>query len=203
MSAALRIPAMMAWLTILWVALWGSISWGNVVGGLLVSAGVVVFARLDSSTLRPTRFRPHWAIWYVVVVGAKLVTANLRLAYEILTPKDGTRTAIVAVPMRGGSDAVVNLVANSITLTPGTMTIDVKTHDPDGDDPLEEGTTLSRVTLYVHGMFAHDLDAVRLEVLELEALALRAFGSDEDYELAKQDISEHLERVRTEKGNRS
>ena len=197
MTSALRIPAMMLWLTVLWVALWGSISWGNVVGGVLVSAGVVVFARLDSSTLRPTRFRPHWAVWYVLVVGGKLVTANLRLAWEILTPNDGTRTAIVAVPMRGGSDAVVNLVANSITLTPGTMTIEVKTHDHDrhDDDPLEEGTTLSRVTLYVHGMFAHDLDAVRLEVLELEALAMRAFGSEEDVERARMDVVAHHERV--------
>ena len=149
-------------------------------GGIAVAIGVVLFARLDSASLRPTHFRPWWALRYVATVVWQLLTANIRLAVEILTPHDGTFTGIIAVPIRGGSDAVVNLVANSITLTPGTMTIDVKRHDREGlDDEMTAGATL-----YVHGMYMRDVEQVRHEVLQLEALALHAFGTAEEYERA-------------------
>lgn len=194
MSAALRIPAVILWLTVLWVALWGTVTWANVLGGVAVAAGVVAFARLDRVTLRPTYIRPVWAIWYVLVFVWKLLESNVRLAYEILTPGDGTHTAILAVPMRGGSDAVVNLVANSITLTPGTMTIEIKRHD-DGTVAMSSTEVLDSVpagvTLYIHCMFADDVEAVRHDVLKLESLALRGFGDADDYERAKRAVVAH------------
>lgn len=194
MRAVLRIPAVMTWLTVLWVMLWGDVSWANVVGGVVVAGAVVLFARLERATLRPTYFHPHWALYYVVHLIWQLVLSNVRLAYEILTPGDGTHTAILAVPIRGGSDAVVNLVANSITLTPGTMTIDVRRHvrdefDIDGDGIIDEMT--AGATLYVHCIYGEDVEAVRHQVLELEELALRAFGSDIDRALAHADVVAH------------
>lgn len=198
-----RIPAMIFWLTALWLALWGSITVANVLGGLVVGTGVVLFARLDTPPLRRTYFRPLWALRYFLTVVWQLLVSNLRLAWEVLTPGDGTHTAILAVPIRGGSNAVVNLVANSITLTPGTMTLDVKYNDAAGVavdyDVSDDGSpsTTSRVTLYVHSMYAADVEAVRHEILVLEALALRAFGSVEDYERAALDVEEHTAAVRS------
>ncbi len=192
MSRGLRIPALIAWLTILWIALWGSLTWGNVAGGLAVAAGVVGFSRLDAPTSQVTRFRPLWALWYVAVVAWQLLVSNLRLAFEILTPRNGTHTAIVAVPIRGGSDAVINLVANSITLTPGTITIDVKRHDTGPSDADQTGPG---ATLYVHGIYARDPDVVRADVLRLEMFALRAFGTDEDRAVAERDLAEQVDRL--------
>jgi len=187
MKASLRLPMLILWLTTLWVLLWGQVSFANVLGGLGVAIVVLVFARLDSASLRPTHFRPWWALRYTATVVWQLVTANVRLAIEILTPHDGTYTGIIAIPIRGGSDAVVNLVANSITLTPGTMTIDVKRHDRDDlDDEMTAGATL-----YVHGMYMRDVEQVRHDVLRLEALALHAFGTDEEYQRALSDVVAH------------
>lgn len=191
MKRSLRLPAMIVWLTILWVLLWGHVTIANVLSGVLVALGVVVFARFDPSSLRPTRFRPWWALRYVGAVAWQLVVSNIRLAYEILTPGDGTHTGIIAVPIRGGSDAVVNLIANSITLTPGTMTIDVKRHDADLEENVSANVMTARATLYVHGMYTQDVEAVRHDVLQLEALALRAFGTEEDVERALADVTEH------------
>ena len=87
--------------------------------------------------------------------------------------------------MRGGSDDVVTLVANSITLTPGTLTVDVHRDE-------------SGVTLYVHGMYTRDVEAVRRDVLRLEALALRAFGSDEDAARVEGDYRRQADVVRIE-----
>ena len=198
MRPALRIPAIIAWLTALWIMLWGDLSWANFIGGIAVAGLVVVVARLDPASLRPTYFHPHWAVAYVVVLAWQLLLSNLRLAVEILTPGDGTYTAIIAVPIRGGSDAVVNLVANSITLTPGTMTMDVRRHerdefDYDGDGIVDEMT--AGATLYVHCLYGEDIEAVKYQVLKLEELALRAFGSDVDRELAHADLIEHEARL--------
>ncbi len=190
MRTALRIPMLISWLTILWVLLWGHVTIANVLGGFVVAVAVVLFAGRDSASLRSTYFRPWWALRYVLHVMWQLLTANLRLAYEILTPGDTTFTAIIAVKIRGGSDSVVNLVANSITLTPGTMTIDVRRPEPtasdDDDSELTEGATL-----YIHGMFMADIEQVRHDVLQLEALALHAFGTKAEYERALSDVVAH------------
>jgi multicomponent Na+:H+ antiporter subunit E len=193
----------MSWLTVLWVMLWGELSWANVIGGVAIAGVVVLVARLDSASLRPTHFHPHWAVAYLAVLGWQLVLSNLRLAVEILTPGDGTHTAIIAVPIRGGSDAVVNLVANSITLTPGTMTVDVRRHvrnefDLDGDGIIDEMT--AGATLYVHCIYGEDVEAVRHDILWLEELALRAFGSDRDRALAHADVLAHEAKLRPRSG---
>jgi multicomponent Na+:H+ antiporter subunit E len=198
MRRALHVPMMVLWLASLWVFLWGNISWANVLGGLAVAMGVVLFARLDSASLRPTHFRPWWAFRYFTTLLWQLFVSNLRLAYEILTPGDGTYTGIIAVPIRGGSDAVVNLVANSITLTPGTMTIDVRRHDV-GDGGPNESELTAGATLYVHGMYTQDVESVRHEILELEALAMHAFGTHEDYERALLDVVAHEPHLRDPK----
>ncbi len=191
MRIGLRVPAFVIWLTALWVALWDDLSWANVLSGLLVAVGVAAVARIGLETLRPTYFRPVWAAWYVVVLLRNLVAANLRLAWEILTPGIGTHTGIVAVPMRGGSEAVVNLVAYSITLTPGTMTVEVSTSGDVDQDGAEDD-----VLLYIHGMYTRDAEAVRRDVLHLEELALRAFGTPSDYARAHEAFVVQDELVR-------
>lgn len=189
MKASLRVPAMVVWLTVLWILLWGDVTWANVLGGISVAVVVVLFARLDVSALRGSPVRPHWAVVYFLNLLWKLLESNVKLAWEILTPGMSTHTGIIAVPMRGGSDAVVNLVANSVTLTPGTMTIEVKRWDVDGDG-IDDGDVDS-VVMYIHGMYTRDVEAVRHDVLKLEALALRAFGTADDYRRARREVTDH------------
>ena len=67
----------------------------------------------------------------------------------------------MAVPLRGCSDAVVTLIADAITLTPGTLTLEVRR------DPL---------TLYVHALDVRDVTVLQQDVRTLEVLAVKAFG---------------------------
>ena len=62
------------------------------------------------------------------------------------------------------------MVADAITLTPGTMTVDVFDTD---DGP---------AVLYVHALEVADPEAIRADGLRLEGLAVRAFGSRADRE---------------------
>lgn len=78
-----------------------------------------------------------------------LVRANLRVAYDVVTPPFHMQPAIIAVPLDARTDLEITLVSNLVTMTPGTLTVDISE---------------DRRTLYVHAMFAADPDAVRREI---------------------------------------
>jgi multicomponent Na+:H+ antiporter subunit E len=81
----------------------------------------------------------------------QLLLANVRVTYEILTPAHTMRPAVVAVPLDVTRPAAVTLLANLITLTPGTLSLDIS---PNGR------------TLYVHALHVRDADLFRQEIKE-------------------------------------
>jgi multicomponent Na+:H+ antiporter subunit E len=95
---------------------------------------------LDAS-LRPL---PYAALYLATFVW-ELLTANVDVAYRVLAPSMPINPAVVEVPLRVESDLAITTIANSITLTPGTLTMD---YDPD------------RNALYVHSIDGTDRDAV-------------------------------------------
>lgn len=84
--------------------------------------------------------------WFFLV---EVLKSNLRVAKEVVAPRTRRRPGVVAVPLEAMSDAEITLLANLITLTPGTLSLDVS---PD------------RSTLYVHAMFVDDPEALRAEI---------------------------------------
>lgn len=81
----------------------------------------------------------------------ELIAASLRVAYEVLTPKDHMRPAVVAIPLEVETDLEITLLANFITLTPGTLSIDI---------------SKDRKTLYVHEVYVEsgDIEKVKKQI---------------------------------------
>ncbi len=154
-QASLRVGVMVA----VWLALWSEVSVANVASGTVVAVAVVAAFEPwpeGSPVLRPLRLlRFGW--WFL----RALVLSNLAVARTVLQPRHRVHTGIVAIPLEGCSDAVVTLIADAVTLTPGTLTLEVRR------DPL---------VLYVHALDSRGLDAIRADLRELEVLAVRAFG---------------------------
>lgn len=153
----------LAWLVAVWVALWGEASLANLLSGVAVGCGVL--ALRPEAPDRRGRLRPIAAARFIAYFLGKLVEASVVLAWEVVTPRNRVREGIVAVPLRGPSDALVTVVADAITLTPGTLTLDVR-RDP--------------TVLYLHVLHLEDVEAVRREVRHLEDLVIAAFGTDAD-----------------------
>ena len=63
---------------------------------------------------------------YIPVFIYKLVLANLDMAYRVLSPKLPINPKIVKVPTNLKNDFSKLILANSITLTPGTLSLDVE-----------------------------------------------------------------------------
>jgi len=76
----------------------------------------------------------------------ELLLANLRVAHDALTPTHHMRPAILAVPLQARTDFEILLLADLISMTPGSLSLEVS---PD------------RRTLYVHVMYAVDPDGIR------------------------------------------
>jgi multicomponent Na+:H+ antiporter subunit E len=155
------LPLMIGWLALVWVALWESFSVANVAGGVLVGwVLVTLFPRAERGA--PGAFRPVAVARFVVYFAWKLLEASAIVLWEVVTPSNRINEGVVAIPIKGVSDTLTTLVANAISLTPGTLTIEVH-HDP--------------TVLYVHVLHLNDIEAVRREVQYLEVLAIRAFGT--------------------------
>lgn len=185
-----RVPVLLIWLTVLWVALWGDVTAGNVLGGLLVAIVVVSVARPTGVTgLERSYFRPISAGVYLVYFLWQLVKSSVIVAREIVTPGLQINRAIIAVPMCTASAGLVTLVANSITLTPGTVTIDVGEAGVSIGDPRTVGDMGARRTLFVHVLHFEDVESVRRDVLKLERLAIKAFGSREELPLIEAELA--------------
>ena len=161
-----RASGIVVWLTALWVLLWADVSWANVLGGLAVALAVVTLAHLPrlarAGDDQVARVRPVATLHFALYVLYKLVEANLVLAWEIVTPANHINSGIVAVPLRTESRMAMMTVANVVTLTPGTMTIEAGVSPP---------------VLYVNVLHLDDVDDVRRDLLRIEELSVRAFGS--------------------------
>lgn len=179
--ADMRASAAILWLIVLWILLWGDLSFANVASGFVVAVFVLAFARvprlLRRDDAQTPRVRPLSLLYFVGFVFAELVKSNLILAWEIITPGTRISNGVVAVPLRTTQPITMMVVANVITLTPGTMTIEAK------GDP---------AVLYVNVLFLHDVEEVRRDLLHLEELAVRAFGSRE----ARQQFADHVDSAR-------
>jgi len=158
-----RQAGLVAWLTLLWVVLWRDVTVANAASGLAAAIVVTsVFPRVGAAASgRP--LRPYRLMTFFLYFHWKMLEANVVLAREILTPRDYTKSGILAVPMGRASDLLVTLVANSITLTPGTVTLEAR------GDP---------AVLYVHVLHLHDPERVRHDIAELQEYARRALGED-------------------------
>ncbi|HPQ14985.1 MAG TPA: Na+/H+ antiporter subunit E, partial [Bryobacteraceae bacterium] len=59
----------------------------------------------------------------------QLVLANLRLAREVLGPVSRLHPGVVAIPLELTGDGEVTVLSNIVTLTPGTLSLDVSSDD--------------------------------------------------------------------------
>jgi multicomponent Na+:H+ antiporter subunit E len=134
--------ALLAWV---WTALTETYTASNVLVGLALANVALRFGRARTSRVR----RTGRALAFVGFFVKEVVGSALRVAQEVLRLRPRIRPAILEVPLDVRTDGQITLLAILITLTPGTVALDVS---PD------------RRTLLVHAMFAADLERVRRDI---------------------------------------
>lgn len=147
-------------LALAWVAVTGTFSLANLVLGLILAAAALYLIRERVNW--PNFFlRARRIVALALLFLYELILSALRVALLVVSPKMKINPGIIAFPLTVQRDFEITLLANLITLTPGTLSVDVS------DD---------KATLYVHCVDASDPDQTRRDIAEgFERKIIEAF----------------------------
>ncbi|MFC5142187.1 Na+/H+ antiporter subunit E [Actinomycetospora rhizophila] len=165
-TGLLRRAVPVVWLTLVWVLLWGTFSWANVLGGLAVALVVLLAFPLPPAPGR-NWLRPGAALRTTRRFVADLLVSSLQVAWqslEALRPGRPIRSSVVAVRLESPSEFVMAMAVEMLCLVPGSVVIEAR--------PEER-------TIYAHVLGADDAAAVaafRDQVARLEADLVEALG---------------------------
>lgn len=130
---------------VVWVAITGSANLFGFVSGFAVGYAALW---LLQPLMGASRYYSRVIAWIrlLVMFVYELLASSFEVLVDILTPQHRANPAIIEMPLDVKTDAGILLVTNLISLTPGTLSLDVSE---------------DRQTLLVHAMFADDPDALR------------------------------------------
>ena len=164
---ALRI-AVLCWLMLVWILLWGRISVANVVGGLAVALVIIVLLPLPVVPVQG-RLHPLSLARLLVALLWWLVQSSLQVAWQAIKPGPPPRSAVLRARVAVKSDLVLALAVNAINLIPGTIVLEIDQ---------------TRRLLYVHVLDVGSDRAVERfyrQIAELERLLVAAFERDREW----------------------
>ncbi|MRR53362.1 MAG: Na+/H+ antiporter subunit E [Deltaproteobacteria bacterium] len=132
-------------LALAWMALTGQFTAANFAVGLVLAFPILWLTQRGKSTftyLTKIRLAGGFAAFFLW----ELLKANLRVAHDVLTLRHHMRPGVIAVPLDQASDLEILVLTTFITLTPGTLSLDVST---------------DKRTLYIHAMYIDDMEQFR------------------------------------------
>lgn len=133
---------------LVWGLATGSLSEVSLIVGFLVGMVVLHVAGMAIGDRRYVVRIARFAALFVTFVW-ELIASSVRVTATVLSPGLTMRPAVIAVPLDVTRDVEITLLANLITLTPGTLTIDVAN---------------DRSCLYVHAMHGEDPERVASDI---------------------------------------
>lgn len=158
----------LAWLTAVWVLLWGNVSPANVLGGIAVGLGIMILLPLPKV---PVEGRIH-LLSLVRLIGVFLYSAlesSVSVAWLAIRPQAPPVTGVLRCRIAIKSDLVLTLCVDALNLIPGTMVLEIDQ---------------TRRLIYVHVLDMGSqkaVDAFYHSVRRLEKLFIAAFERDSDW----------------------
>lgn len=162
---------------LIWAALKGTFTPLNLVAGLVFGFAVMLFVRPLYENVGPDKAtarnvlgffkRFFWTIELLLYFVYELVKSSIEVAQTVLRPNMNLDPGIVSLPLDCTTGLEITLLANLISLTPGTLSLEVS--------PDEE-------KLYIHGMFVGEEEAETCDAIKhtLERRVIRSVGPYEE-----------------------
>ena len=137
-------------LALAWAALQAELSLANLLTGYVLGY-LILLLLTRGGVLGESRYvgKLTMALGLAAFFLRELVHANLRLARDVVSPRNHIRPGIVAVPLDATSDGEILLLTALINLTPGSVALDV---------------SADRKLLYVHAMYVDSAEAARADI---------------------------------------
>ncbi|VGO17333.1 Na(+)/H(+) antiporter subunit E [Pontiella desulfatans] len=139
-------------ISLLWALLTGKVSVGNLAVGFVLGYVALTLLHSEKEERKNSYFRKSLQIVrFALFFTKELVVSSWRVARDVIKPLPEMRPGVVGIPIDAETDLEITLLANVISLTPGTLSLDVS---PD------------RKTLYIHAMYVINPDDLRKEIKE-------------------------------------
>ena len=135
-------------LGIIWVFLTGNLEYKNFIEGFFIGFIIIWVTKYASDSSSYISRIPK-IIAFIIYFFYELILANIKITIDVLTPKDRMRPAIIAIPLSAETDFEITILANLITLTPGSLSLDVSS---------------DRKVLYVHSMYVSDAEKFKDQI---------------------------------------
>ena len=144
-------------LAVLWMSISGSFGGHQLVIGLILGYAMLGISMRQVPEFAAYTRRVPKIFAFMGFFLRELIASNLKVAYDVVTPTHYMKPGVIAVTLEAKTDAEITLISNLISLTPGTLTLDVST---------------DRRVLYMHVMYLEDPDQVTREFKRFEARVL-------------------------------
>lgn len=151
---------MTLFLALIWCGFSNDFSLFNIIVALLLASGChwLFFKHYHD---RDITFRPWPFICLIAFTIWQLVISSLIVSWEIITPKVRSEPKLIDIPLSCKSDIEKMLLTNLISLTPGTLFVDVAEH---------------KTSIIIHAMFADEPEEVIRFIKEkLEPKVIKVF----------------------------
>jgi multicomponent Na+:H+ antiporter subunit E len=127
-ETAVRIGVLI-WLAIVYTALWGDVSVGNLLAGLAI--GALVMLALPLPQVPITGRVRLWPLFELLVIGTYYaVESSLQIAWFAIRPSGAPTSGVLRVRLAIRSDLVLVLCADLLNLIPGTMVLEIDRTNP-------------------------------------------------------------------------
>jgi multicomponent Na+:H+ antiporter subunit E len=136
-------------LTLVWAGLLGAFDLATLASGFFLSYGFLWLIFRGAEGNRAYFSKPPKVLAFLAYYLKEMVVSNLIIARDIVTPTHYMRPGVVAIPLRARTDFEITLLANLITMTPGTLSLDI---------------SADRKTLFVHAMYIDNPESLRAEI---------------------------------------
>lgn len=139
-------------LAIVWASITGNFTALNLILGALISIAALLIVR-NQMTTPVLALRIKRSVQLAVLFLYELCLSAFRVAALVAAPdmKSRLRPGIIAFPLTAKSDVEITLLANLITLTPGTLSVDVAS---------------DRSVIYVHALTVDDKHALIKDIAQ-------------------------------------
>jgi multicomponent Na+:H+ antiporter subunit E len=141
-----------------WVLMTGNFEFLNYIFGFFIAYVVILLMSRSVSTVTDYPRRLPRTIYFLLYFIEELIKANIKVAIDIITPTFLGKPGVIALELDAKTNLEITLVANVISLTPGTLSLDV---------------SADKKILFVHAMYLIDEDEVRVELKNLEQRLLK------------------------------
>jgi multicomponent Na+:H+ antiporter subunit E len=114
----------LCWLILVWMLLWGTVSVANVVSGLAIALLITMLLPLPAVPVEG-RVHPLSLLLLIVFVAYELVVSSAQVVWLAIRPGAPPRSAVLRAHLDIKSDLVLALAVNILTLTPGSIVLEI------------------------------------------------------------------------------